>query len=286
MKIACSSWRRSAVTGVSPWRAILVVFLYLSLAGGGDVWAQMHKTPEKQWEDFDPTNFSNPTNIDNEWQTLKPGKHLVHEGSTDEDGERVHHRIEFMVTDLTKEIMGINTVVAWIVDYGKGEVVEKEVAFYAQDDDGTVWYLGEYPEAYEDGKLVEAPTWLAGIQDARPGICMQATPKVGTPDYSQGLGPAVNWTDRAQVYKMGEEVCVPADCYKDVLIMDEFNNKEPGYKMKYYAKGVGVVKVGFRGDEPTAEVLELTKFDWLSPKAMDAVRAEALALEKNAMATR
>ena len=49
----------------------------------------------------------------------------------------------FTVTSLTKMIAGVNTAVVWIEDISDGVVVEKEIAFYAQDDDGTVWYLGE-----------------------------------------------------------------------------------------------------------------------------------------------
>jgi hypothetical protein len=67
------------------------------------------------------------------------------------EAEEIPHRIEFTVTDLTKEIAGVSTVVAWVVDYSDGQVVEQEIAFYAQDNDGNVWYLGEHPEEYEDG---------------------------------------------------------------------------------------------------------------------------------------
>src|SRR6266487_3127473 len=42
-------------------------------------------------EDFDPNNFDDPTNIDNEWFPLRPGAQLVYEGHTVEDGERLTH---------------------------------------------------------------------------------------------------------------------------------------------------------------------------------------------------
>lgn len=285
MKSEYSYFRQGTVaitSFASQFLSTIVALVCFVVLFDGIAMAQTHERPAKEWEDFNPNNFSNPTKIDNPWLPLNPGKTLVHEGSTNEDGERIPHRIEFTVTDLTKVIMGVRTVVVWIMDTSDGEMVEKEIAFYAQDNDGNVWYLGEYPESYEDGKLVEAPSWIAGIQDARPGIAMQAEPKVGTPSYSQGWGPAVDWTDRAQVYKVGEENCVPVDCYKDVLIMDEFNYKEPGFKLKYYARGVGHIRVGWRGDEPQQESLELTKFEQLGPKELADVRKNALALEKDA----
>jgi hypothetical protein len=234
-------------------------------------------------EEIDYDNFNQPTQIDNQWLPMKPGNHWVFEGSTDEDGERIPHRIEFTVTGLTKEIDGVPTVVAWIEDYADDELVEAEIAFYAQDDDGNVWYLGEYPEEYEDGEFVEAPAWIAGLEDAQAGIKMKAQPRLGTASYSQGWAPAVEWTDRGQVHKMGQQTCVPADCYDDVLVIDEFNEEEPGaIQLKYYARGTGNVRVGFRGEDPQQETLELIDFESLDPAGLAEANAAALALEARA----
>jgi hypothetical protein len=238
---------------------------------------------EKEWEDFDPNNFSDSTNIDNEWLPLKPGTEWVYEGSTVEDGESIPHRLVVTVTDLTKVIDGVRTVVLWDQDFADGELVEAELAFFAQDIDGNVWYLGEYPEEYEEGEFVDAPAWIHGFEDARAGIAMQADPQPGTPSYSQGWGPAVDWTDRAQVAQMGEQTCVPSDCYEDVLVTEEFNQEEPGaFQLKYYARGVGNVQVGWRGNDPTQETLELVKIVQLGPKGLEKARTEALALEEHA----
>ncbi len=174
------------------------------------------------------------------------------------------------------------TVVAWIADYSEDELVEKEIAFYAQDNDGNVWFLGEHPEEYEDGELVDAPTWIAGIEGARAGIAMKADPQPGTPSYPQGWAPAVEWTDRGQVSQMGQQTCVPVDCYEDVLVIDEFNPEPNAFQLKYYAPGVGFVAVGWRGAEASQEELELVKLVQLDPEALAEVRAEALALEQHA----
>jgi hypothetical protein len=161
--------------------------------------------------------------------------------------------------------------------------VESELAFFAQDNDGNVWNLGQYPEEYDDGKLVEAPAWIVPFEGARPGIAMKAAPAVGTPDYAQGLGPAVEWFDRAKVVKMGERTCVPAGCFDDVLVTDEFSKDEPGaHQLKYYARGVGNVRVGWAGNDPTEETLVLVKAVTLDPTALGRVRQEALRLEKSA----
>jgi len=238
---------------------------------------------EPEFADFDPSNFDRSTNIDNEWLPLQPGTQWVYEGFTIEDGENIPHRLEFTVTDLTKEIEGVRTVVAWVVDISDGEIVEKEIAFYAQDNDGNVWYLGEYPEEYENGEFVKAPTWIHGLADARAGIKMQAEPQLGIPSYFQGWGPAVDWTDYGQVDQMGQETCVPVDCYEDVLVIAESSLGEPDvFQIKHYARGVGEVRVGWRGAAATQEELELVEYVQLDPEALAEVRAEALELEKHA----
>lgn len=243
------------------------------------------KTVEKL-ADFDPNNFDESSiNINNEWLPLIPGTHLVYEGTTvEDDGTLVPHRVEINVTDLTKVIGDVRSVVSWDLDESDSELVEAELAFFAQDKEGNVWRMGEYPEEYDEGKFVAAPTWIHGIADARAGIMMQAAPQLGTPSYSQGWGPAVGWTDRGQVDKMGEKTCVPMDCYEDVLVIAETSQSEPdAEQLKYYARGVGNVRVGFRGaGEKTKETLELVKLEQLSQEALDKARYEALKLENHA----
>jgi len=239
--------------------------------------------PELARPDISQAKFDNPTKIDNKYFPMNPGTQLVFKGKTEEAGITYDHSIVYYVTDLTKEIMGIETVVAWIVDYSDGEVVEAEIAFYAQDNDGNVWFMGEHPEVYEDGKLVEAPTWIPGIRGAEAGITMKADPQLDQPSYAQGWGPAVGWTDRGRVVGMGDQVCVPVACYEDVLTTEEFSQSEPdAFQVKSYAPGVGNVKVTWRGADATHEELELAELNILSPEELAEVRAKALELEAHA----
>jgi hypothetical protein len=242
------------------------------------------KAIPKQWEDFDPKVFSRSTQVDNPWMPLKPGTRFVYEGiSAQDDGTMVPRRVEINVTDLTKEIAGVRSVVTWDLDYSDDELVEAELAFYAQDDEGNVWRMGEYPEVYEAGQFVEAPAWIHGFQDARAGIMMLANPQPGTPSYAQGWAPAVDWTDRGQVDRK-TQTCVPMECYEEVLVIAETSQAEPdAQQLKYYARGVGNVRVGWRGaGEKAKETLELVKHEQLNAETLAEVRAEALKLEKHA----
>ena len=96
----------------------------------------------EELEGFDYDNFDQPTNIDNQWLPMQPGNQWIFEGSTDEDGERIPHRIVFTVTDLIKEIDGVTTVVAWIEDYADDELVEADAFSKA---------LGEHDDSLRRG---------------------------------------------------------------------------------------------------------------------------------------
>ena len=237
-----------------------------------------------QFPDFDPNNFKNPTTINNEWMPMQPGMRWVYEGTAiDDEGNSLRRRIEFTVTNLTKEIAGVRTVVGWIEDFTDGELTEKEIAFYAQDNSGNVWYFGEHPEDYDTGQFVEAPTWIAGFQDAKPGIVMMGQPQLDMPNVYQGWGPAVEWSDYARVEQIGLETCVPVDCFTDVLVNAEANLDEEGaFQLKYYARGVGEVRIGWRGADPTQEELQLVEYEQLSLGELEEVRSSALALERHA----
>jgi hypothetical protein len=284
----------------SPLVAIIVALTYLELSigcvkaqekkaesktNGKTESTAVNNTADKKFEDFDPSSFGNPTQIDNTYMPLKPGMRYTYEGTTvEDDGTVVPHKVVINVTDMTKMIGGVRSVTTWDLDYSDGELVEAELAFFAQDNSGNVWRMGEYPEEYEEGKFLAAPTWIHGYEEARAGIMMQGKPQLGTPSYAQGWGPAVGWTDRGQVDQMGVETAVPAGKYKDVLVIAETSASEPdAQQLKYYAPGVGNINVGWRGaGEKTKEVLELTKVEQLDAKAMAEVRAAALKMEKHA----
>jgi hypothetical protein len=82
---------------------------------------------------------------------------------------------------------------------------------------------------------------------------------------------------------VGQHTCVPAGCFDDVVVIDEFNPDEPGsHQLKYYAPGNGNVRVGWSGAKDEAkEVLTLIERSTLSTEEVAAARAGALALEES-----
>jgi hypothetical protein len=265
-------------------RSLLIALgagLALAVAGCGGAPAPLAVTAEG----FDPGNFDRSAVIDNKWLPLKPGTQSTYQGSTNEDGETIPHQLVSTVTDLTKIVHGVRVLVVWEQDRRGGKVEEAELAFFAQDRHGNVWHLGEYPEVYEDGKIVEVPAWVAGRKGARAGIAMKAKPKLGSPDYAQGFAPPpVNWVDRAEVYKEGVKTCVPFGCFDDVLVTREFEVGKPeAYQLKYYAPGVGNVRTGWMGrNDKDHEVLRLVRRTQLSQQGLKAARGAALRMEARA----
>ena len=276
--------RRQHRTFLPP--AVLAALLLL-FAGAGALYASnagasnQNGIPScERIAEFDPDNFSNPTDISNEWSPLVPGTQMVLEGIADD----LPHRVVFTVTDLTKVINGIRTVVIWDTDFSNGVIKEAELAFKAQDDDGNVWNFGEYPEEYEDGEFMGAPnTWIAGLEGAEAGVLMQAESRTGTGYYLQGWVPTIDFLDCAKVYKTGQESCVPAACYEDVLIIDERSPLDAfeGHQRKFYAPGVGNFQIDATG-RSSGEVLQLTGIRQLSSRGLAKARREALKLEQRA----
>jgi hypothetical protein len=233
----------------------------------------------------DPANFDRSWIIDNKWFPLKPGTKMVYEGTTEEGEEVVHHRVEFAVTDLTKLINGIRALIVLDKDISGGQMEELENTYFAQDKNGDVWHLGQYKETYSEVKLVGGKLWVVGNPPgAQAGIMMHAEAKLGTDSYSEGYAPApFNWTDRGRVFQIGQRTTVVAGSFEDVLVIEEFSEEEPGAsQLKYYAPGVGVVRVGWAGNDPTRERLELIQVVQMTPEELAEIRAEALGIEQRA----
>ena len=172
-------------------------------------------------------------------------------------------------------IDGVETRVLWERDVNEGVLRETEIAFFAQDDDGNVWNLGEYPEEYEGRTFLGAPsTWISGHDDAEGGIHVQGDPQVGTPPYVAGQARKIDFLDYAQVSQLGAEACSWLGCYDDVLVVDEWDplaQPADGHQLKNYAPGVGPVRVDPLGGEEQ-ETLELVEVNQLDAAALDEVR--------------
>lgn len=229
--------------------------------------------------------FTHSTRINNEWLPLLPGAQFTLQGRANNGGGALPHTVVLTVTDVYKIIDGVRTLVLWDRDFQDGELSEAELAFHAQDNDGNVWGLGEYPEEYDAGKFSGAPNvWISGQDGAQGGIAMLARPELGTPIYLQGVAPAIDFLDCAQVFARNQRVCVPVRCYDDVLVTDETSPLAgTAHQRKFYAPGVGNVKIS-AVDDPEGETLVLTSAIRLDAHGLAQAREAALKLDRHGYA--
>jgi hypothetical protein len=206
---------------------------------------------------FDKSNFSNPLEIDNKYLPLKPGTTLIYEGKN-EDGPT---RDVFAVTNDTKEIMGIPARVVHDDGYVKGEHEETTNDWFAQDNQGNVWYMGEDTTDLTTKKNPHEGSWEAGVKGAKAGIVMEANPKVGdayNQEFSKGVAE-----DKGTILSLGGNITVPYGNFSNVLKTKDFSPLEPDIvENKYYAPNIGEVKaISVKGETDVESLVQINGTD-------------------------
>jgi hypothetical protein len=215
-----------------------------------------------------PPNFGNPLNINNLFFPFQPGRLKVYEGS--DHGTKTRVIDSYLTTTRTFSLNGQNMACRILVEEAieDGILVERSFNYFAQADDGTVYYFGEVVDNYEDGVIVNHDgSWLVGgatlpsdpvgIGNApTPAVFMPANPELGDVFKPEDLFPIVDET--ALIVGVDQDVLVPAGKFDDAIKVEESTRLAPGTEIKWYAPGIGVVKVQAKG-----ETLRLTGFSTL-----------------------
>ena len=173
--------------------------------------------------------------VDNPYYTLTPGANFTYASETDDGTEENI----VVVTNETKEILGIEATVVWDRVWLNGTLIEETLDWFAQDKDGNVWYMGENSTEYEDGVAVStAGSWEAGVDGAKPGIIMEANPQAGD-TYRQEYSPG-EAEDIAEVVSLGETVTVPFGTFTDCIQTREWSPLDPELnEYKFHCSEVG-----------------------------------------------
>lgn len=197
---------------------------------------------------INPADFvdgnGNPFVIDNPFFPLTPGTTFIYEGISEKGNEHT----EFFVTDNTKEILGVTCIEVRDTVTVDGVLLEDTLDWFAQDKDGNVWYFGENSREFEGGLVVSlGGSWTAGVDGAKPGIVMEASPTVGNL-YRQEFALGVA-EDMAEVLSLNESVTVPfppssSTTFTNCLKTKDFTPLEPdAIEHKFYAPGIGNVQI-------------------------------------------
>jgi hypothetical protein len=189
---------------------------------------------------LDPTDFV--PRVTNRFFPLVPGTTLTYEGETGEGLETVI--VE--VLDETRVILGITATVVRDRVYLDGVLVEDTFDWFAQENTGDVWYLGEDSKEIEDGEVVSTEgSWEAGVDGAKPGIVMWGDPAAHLgEEYRQEYYPGVA-EDVAVVAGVGESVTVPFGDFTGCIRTEDRNPLESGsLEHKHYCPEVGLAREG------------------------------------------
>lgn len=206
---------------------------------------QAARTPAKT----SSRKFSHSRDITNPYLPLAYLKQDVLDGN--EDGKKTHvERTQRPGVRKTFQIDG-QPVEALVVEdrtWENGQLAEVAIDYFAQDDDGKVYYLGEDVDEYTAGRVTSHDgSWLLGKDTQIPGLIIPAHPKIGDQFMSENVSPTTRESDA--VVAVDETVTVPAGSFQHCVKIAEHAAGE-GVEYKYYAPGVGVVReVPADGDE-------------------------------------
>jgi hypothetical protein len=186
---------------------------------------------------FDPADFTHP--VQNKYFPLTPGL-VTHLRGTDGE-ERFVQTVR--ITRRTKVVAGVTaTVVRDVVRRPDGSLAETTDDWYAADDAGNVWYLGEDTATYdEQGHLEDREgSWEAGKHGAEPGIIMPAVARpsrAGFMEHAKGVAE-----DQAWVVQHLAQVQTPGGRFTDIVRTFEWSRLEPEViSQKFYAAGLGII---------------------------------------------
>jgi hypothetical protein len=176
--------------------------------------------------------------IDNPYFPLKPGTTLQYRGKL--DGKSATD--VFSVTTRTKVILGVTTTVVHDQVFISGELREDTEDWFAQDTSGNVWYFGEDTKELENGQVVSTEgSWEAGVDNARAGIFMPATPQVGQVFKQEDAKNVAE--DCSEIVDLHASVKTKYVSSDDALKTEEFSLLEPDVlDNKYYVSGIGLVR--------------------------------------------
>ncbi len=196
---------------------------------------------------FGSAVFDNSLQIDNALFPRNPGTTLTYDGvKTDPTtGEVETEVIVVEVLNQTRMVAGIEARVVRDRVWLEGLLIEDTFDWYAQDNNGNVWYLGEEVTDFEyddAGNLIGTShpgAWETGVNGALPGYIMEANPLVDDHYYQEYLvGEA---EDHALVVGVGKMHSIPLGTFNGVLRTRDFTTSVETYGEKFYAPNVGTI---------------------------------------------
>ncbi|HET7270864.1 MAG TPA: hypothetical protein VFI90_07220 [Rubrobacter sp.] len=202
--------------------------------------------PDSARVDLRMPTFSDPTSVTNPLFPVSRQHSVLMVGHV--DGKPFRTEVTLLPETRIIEWQGrrIETLVSQYTAYLDGRIQEVAYDFYAQADDGSVWYFGEDVADFEDGAIVtKEGTWLTG-KDGPAAMIMPAHPKVGDV-YRTENNPGIAF-EEVTVKSVDKTLDGPLGPVKGGLLAEEYHmdgNTEdklfgPGYGEFYTSDGSDV----------------------------------------------
>ena len=221
-------------------RTTRAAVLTVPLAAAVTVTAMLVSMPSEAVSRTPRANVAFDHPVPNPWFPIEPGTVSVLKGG--EDGQVLTDRVT--VTDSTRVIQGVTTtVVRDVLRRKDGSVAEKTHDWYADDNDGNVWYFGERTATYDRHGHVTSRegSWEDGVDGAARGIIMPADPRA-TKAYRQEFYPG-HAEDQAWIVQTRAHTVVPYGRLRHLVRSFEWTRLEKGViSEKLYARGLGTVR--------------------------------------------
>jgi len=139
----------------------------------------------------------------------------------------------------------VRTLVSQYVAYLDGRIEEVALDFYAQADDGSVWYFGEDVYNYAGGVVRDTSgTWLAG-KEGPAAMIMPGAPKVGDVNRLENIPGLV--FEEVAVKEISKTVAGPRGQVKGALVGRELHD-DGTFSDKVFAPGYGEFFTAHEGD--------------------------------------
>ena len=201
--------------------------------------------PRSARVDLAKPTFSDPTTVTNPLFPVGQLSRVLLLGAAD----GVPLRVETTLLPGTRTIdlrpRPVETLVSQYIALLGGRIHEAALDFYAQDDDGAVWYFGEDVFNYEDGVIIDTEgTWLAGT-DGPFGMIMPADPQVGDVWRPENICDLV--FEEVTAVSTGVTVDGPRGPVSGALVVQELH-MDGTFEDKVFAPGYGEFSTGAGAD--------------------------------------
>jgi len=238
--------------GAGRFRLTKCTVLLMMVIGAIVVLTSTSATPARASVPPGPPVFSNPLDITNTYQPFKAGALKVFKGRKEGKASVI---VDIYLDDTRTFDFGGGDVECHIVqetEFEGGQLGEVSTNYFAQGDDGAVYYFGEVVDEYENGVIIaHEGSWLVGgptlpsdpvdtANASEPGLFMPANPQVGDAFKPENLFPVVDET--VTVIATGKRVVVPAGKFLNSIKVRETSQLPGPAEIKYYSPGVGVVR--------------------------------------------